>query len=109
MAASFDLIEHLPRLACIFAGRDVAGGRDAIEQVMRDAGSFGSGGLGRPDVELAVHGDGIAIHDLATEALGKRQRKRRLPAGRWAQHDHQQRFRLRRSHRQRTLQWMTCQ
>ena len=40
MAAHFDLIKHLPRLAGIFAGRDMARGRDAIEQVMRQRGLF---------------------------------------------------------------------
>ena len=41
MAARLDLLEHLPRLARIFAGRDVVRGLDAIEQMMRGAGSFG--------------------------------------------------------------------
>ena len=104
MATRFDLIKHLPRLAGIFAGSDMAGGGDAIEQVMRSTGSFGGGRLGGPKIKLAVHGDGIAIHDLAVEALRKRQRKRGLAAGGGTEHHHQQRFRLHRSHRQRTLQ-----
>src|SRR5207302_10834600 len=65
MAVRFDLLKHLPRLAGVFAGCDVAGGRGTIDQVMWDAVSLESGRLGRADVEPAVHGDRIAVHDLA--------------------------------------------
>ncbi len=40
MAARFDLLQHLPRLAGVFAGCDVVGGYDAIEQMMRSSGKF---------------------------------------------------------------------
>src|ERR1700683_385796 len=36
----FDLVKHLPRLAGVVAGSDMAGGRDAIEQVMPSTGPF---------------------------------------------------------------------
>ena len=104
MSARFDLFEHLPRLPGIFTGSNVAGGRDAIEQMMRRARQFRRCGFRGPDVKLAVHRNRIAIHDLAVKALGKSQRKRGLSAGCRAQHNHQQRFRLHRRHRQRTLQ-----
>ena len=109
MAARFDLGQHLPRLAAIFAGRDVAGRRDRIEQVMRGTASFGCSRLGCSDVKLAIHGDGIEIHDFAVKAFGERARERGLSAGRGAKHNRQQRFRLDRSHRQRRLQGMVCQ
>src|SRR5271165_3076208 len=108
-AARLDLIEHLSRLAGVFAGRDVAVWCYAIEQMMRSAFSFEGGGLGCSDVEFAVHRDGIAVHNLDTEALRQRQRKSRLAAGCRPKHDHQQRFGLHRSHRQRMLQRMACQ
>ena len=102
--AGFDLANHLPRLAGIFAGCNVLCRCNVIEQVMPDTGALGGGGLGGSNIKLAVHGDRIAIHDLAIEALRKRQRKRGLPASRWAQHNQEQRIKLRRSHRQRMLQ-----
>jgi hypothetical protein len=34
-----------------------------------------------PDLELAIHGDRIAIHDFAMETLCKGDRERSLPAG----------------------------
>jgi len=38
------------------------------------AGALRSGWLGGTDVEFTVHGDRIAVYDLALEALGKRER-----------------------------------
>jgi hypothetical protein len=102
--ACSDFLEHLPRMARVFAGCDVAGWCNVIEQMMRGTGSFGGSGLGGPDVKLAVHGDGIAVHDLAIESLCKHDGNRGLPTSRGTDHNHEQRFRLRRSHCQRMLQ-----
>ena len=109
MSALFDLFKHLPRLARILAGSDVVRGSNAIDQVMRCTGSLGCGWFRGPNIKLAVHGDRIAIHDLAIEALRKCQGKRGLPASRWAEHNQEQRIKLRRSHRQRMLQCIACQ
>ena len=102
--AGFDLSKHLPRLAGIFAGGNVLCRCNVIEHVMADTGTLGGGGLGGSNLKLAVHGDRIAIHDLAVEALRKRQGKRGLAASGWAKHNQEQRIKLRRSHRQRMLQ-----
>ncbi len=48
MASRFDLFEHLPRLAGIFTGGDMAGRRDAVEQMMRRPGAFSGVGLAVP-------------------------------------------------------------
>ena len=71
---------------------------------MRGSGALGGRGLGRADIKLAVHGDRIAVYDLAVKTFGERQRKRSLATRRRSQHDHEQRIKLRHSHRQRTLQ-----
>ena len=76
MSARFDLFQYLPRLAGIFTGGDVAGGRDAIEKMMRGAGALGRSGLGGSEIELAVHRDRIAVHDLAAKAFGECERQR---------------------------------
>jgi hypothetical protein len=47
----------------------MTGGGNAIEEVMRHSRSFGSGGFGRPYLKLAVHRDGIAIHNLTAKLL----------------------------------------
>src|ERR1035438_10195741 len=93
MMARLNLLDHLPRLARIFAGRDVASWRYVIEQMMGGAGSFGGSGLGGADIKLAVHGDRIAVHDLAMEMFCERQGKCGLPTGRGTNHNHEQRFR----------------
>lgn len=103
-ATRFNLCQELPRLSRVFAGRNVIGWRDAIEQMVRNTGSFGRRGLGGSNIKLAVHGDRVAIHDLAAEALGKDHRECGLAAGRRSKNNHKGRFQLHRSHRQRKLQ-----
>src|SRR5579863_8062466 len=98
MTARLNLFEHLPRPAGVFAGGDVIGGRDAIEQMMRDSSSFGDGWLRRANIELAVHGDGIAVYNFAVEALCESERQSSFAAGCGTEYNHQRRCRLRRSH-----------
>src|SRR5580700_9049579 len=71
VSALLNLIEHLPCLARVFARCNVAGRRDAINQMMRRTHSFRCTRLGGADVKLAIHRDRIAVHDLAVEALRK--------------------------------------
>ena len=67
-------------------------GSTTIEQMVRRAGALGGAGLGGADVELAIHGDRVAVDDLAVELLSERQRQRRFSAGRGPEDDHQQRL-----------------
>jgi len=109
MFSLFDFCKDLPRLTSVLAGCDGLGRRNVIQQVMLNLGSFRGGRFGGAKVEVAIHGDGIAIHDFAVKALRKRQGQSSLSAGRGAEHDHEHRLGLRPSCRQRTLQWMACQ
>src|SRR5579862_7667082 len=113
-----DLREHLSRLAGIFPGGHVVGGLDTIEKMVGSATSLLGGGLGRADVELAVHRHRIAVDDFAVELLSERQRQRRFATRRGAEDYHQRRLKFRRrwlvvfigsAHVQRRLQWMLCQ
>ena len=76
--------------------------------MMRRPRSFRGAGLGRANIELAIHRDRIAVDDFARELLRQRQRQRRLPARCRSKNDHQQRFRRSglalRAHVQRRLQ-----
>ena len=67
----FDFRKNLPRLTSVFAGCEVLCRRNVIQQVMLNLGSFRSGRFGGANVKVAIHGDGIAIHDFAVEALRK--------------------------------------
>src|ERR1700690_82638 len=78
-------LDFRQRLSCqtrILAGGDVAGGIDNVEQMMRGMGALGSVWLGGADLEFAIGGDRIAVHDLAVKARRQRKKKRRLPATR---------------------------
>src|SRR5712692_11831920 len=87
-----DLLAGFADLARVFSGRNVAGWVNEIEQMMRDESALGECWFRRADLELAVHGHRIAVHDLALEALGQRQRECSLSASRRAQDYHQQRL-----------------
>ena len=60
--------------------------------MMRSAGTLGGAGLGRADVELAIHGDRIAVDDLSVEFFSERQRQRRLATGGGAEDYYQERL-----------------
>ena len=94
MSTLVNFLQHLPRLPRILSGRDMPRRIDAIHQMMPSTRSFGSGRLGRANIELAVHGDRIAVHDLALKTFSQRQRERGLAAGRGAEHYRQQWLRL---------------
>jgi hypothetical protein len=49
--------------------------------VMPRASSFFARGLGRTDLELAHHGDRVAVNDFSVKALGECERQRSLAAG----------------------------
>ena len=68
-----DLSKCLSRLPSIFAGSHVLRGINAIEKMMRCARAFRGGRLCRTNIKLTVHGDGIAVDDLAVESLRERQ------------------------------------
>jgi len=71
-----------------------------------DTGALGGSWFRCANLKLAVHGDGIAVHDFALKALCKRQGERGLPASRRAEYHDQQRFGR---HGQRAPQAMWCQ
>jgi hypothetical protein len=80
--------------------------------MMGNLGAFGCSGLGRSNIQLAVHRDRIAIDDLSRESFGDCDGERRLTARGGAEDDQQERFAtsgLLRSWAQRQLQWMLCQ
>jgi len=104
----------LPSLPRILAGRDILRRINAVEQMMWSLSAFGGTGLGRTDVELAVHRHGIAVDDLSVKLRCQRERQRRLSAGGRPKDDHQQRLRSRQiamlgTDVQRILQWISCQ
>ncbi len=82
LSAAGDFAEGGAGAAAVFAGSKWLVGIGDIDEVMRDAGALCESGLGGADIHAAIDGDGIATHNLAVEALGKRERERRLPAAR---------------------------
>src|SRR5579871_2612059 len=59
-----------------------------IEQMMGGAGTLIRSRFGCADIEVAIHRDGIAVHNLATKSFGENKGKRSLPAPRRPQnHD----------------------
>ena len=62
-----------------------------IDQMMRHARPLFFGGLRRAQFHAAIHGHRIAAHDLAAKPLRQPKRKRRLPAPRRPQQNHDQR------------------
>jgi hypothetical protein len=86
-----DFAENLARLAGIFSGGDFGAGVGAVEEVMRNFGALGSGGLGCADFKLAVHGDRVAVDDFSVKAAGDGEREGRLAAGSGAEHDYDER------------------
>ena len=93
----------------VLTGSDIAGQIDKIEQMMRDPGTLGEPRLGGANLDLAVHGDGIAIHDFASEALGQGEREGRLSAPGGTHHGYQEGLTFFRRQAQRALQLMLCQ
>jgi hypothetical protein len=58
--------------------------------MVNGAGTLRESGLRGPNLELAIHGHRIAIHDLAAETFRERQRECGLPTpGRTENHDQQ--------------------
>src|SRR5205814_10304176 len=53
--------------------------------MMRNKGLLFKGWFRGSDVELAIHGDGIAIHDFSVKPDRKLNRKGGLTAARWTQ------------------------
>ena len=63
--------ERLAGVAGPVAGVETLVGIDEVEEVVRDEGAVGGGGLGGADLHAAVHADGVAGEDFAREALGE--------------------------------------
>ena len=75
-----NLPKSSPRLAAIFAcGKWLVGGGH-VDEVMRQPGTFFSGGFGRAQVHSAINSHRVATDNLTAEALAQRQRKRSLSA-----------------------------
>jgi hypothetical protein len=99
-----NLAKNLPRPASVFSSGNVGERIYAIDQVMPNFRALGGSGLGRSDLKLAVHRDGIAIDNLTAEAPCNRESQSRLPARRGTEYDDDQRLARRRI--QRALQGM---
>jgi hypothetical protein len=102
--AQRNFAKDLPRLASVFSSGNVGERIDAIDQVMRNFRALCGSGLGRSDLKLAVHRDGIAIDNFTAEAPRNRERQSRFPACRGTEYDDDQRLARRRI--QRALQGM---
>ena len=74
-AARGDAGDSLARQAGIFARGKHAVRIEDVYEVMGDAAALRLGELGRPDIEPAVHLEGIAVHDFSVEPLGQRERQ----------------------------------
>ncbi len=81
-AAPVDVADGRRRVAREPRGGVLVGGIDDVDEVVRDAAPLGDRHLVGADVEAAVDGRGVAVDDLAAEALGGGQRQRRLARGR---------------------------
>src|ERR1700730_4758432 len=68
-----DLSQHFAGLARVFSGSDVASRINKIEQMVRSAGALGECWFCRTNLELTIHGNRIAVHDFAAEALRQRE------------------------------------
>ena len=72
VSARLNLSQNSACPSRILPGSHILHGIDKIKEMVRSLGSFSEARLRRPDVEIAVHGDRIAVNDLALELLGKR-------------------------------------
>lgn len=64
-----DLSQHVPRLPSIFTRSDVRSRLHKIQQMMRDHLPFCNSWLGGADFKFPIHGDRVAVHDLAMKLL----------------------------------------
>jgi hypothetical protein len=72
MFARTNFGEYLARTTGVFAGGHRLLGIDDIKQMVRREGAFLAGGLRGADVELAIDGHGIAVHDFTGKFPGDR-------------------------------------
>ena len=85
-----NLTQRHPRLSAVLARSKRLIRVRYIDQMMRHARLLFFGRFGGAQFHAAIHGHGVAAHNLAAKALRKNQRKRRLPAPRRPQQDHDQ-------------------
>ena len=90
-AALRDLADGLAGEAAVVSGGAGLVGRGDVDEVVRDAGALGQGGLGCADLHAAIDGDGVAGDDFAGESLGEGEGKRGLAAGGGAGDDDERR------------------